>query len=227
VAALSGLFLIGGHCPESPAHEIPDVAEVYVKGVFTPRFVPPAPGSYDLPRIRRVPAFVLRDTEGRPVNTRSLTRGKVAVVSFIYTACSDRLGCPLASAALKELQTLLAREGLEGRAMLVSLSFDPERDTPAHLSTYARAFDADPSVWRFLTAPSERALRAVLDGYGQDRTPIYDERGRFTGQFRHVLKVFLVDPAGYVRNVYSVGFLVPQVVVNDIKTILGQGGAGE
>jgi cytochrome c peroxidase len=49
---------------------------------------------------------------------------------------------------------------------------------------------------------------------------VYDERGRFTGRYSHVLKVFLVDRAGDIRNVYSAGFLVPDVVVNDIKTVL-------
>jgi cytochrome c peroxidase len=49
---------------------------------------------------------------------------------------------------------------------------------------------------------------------------VYDERGRFTGRYSHVLKVFLVDRDGRIRNVYSTGFLVPQVVLNDIKTVL-------
>ncbi len=53
---------------------------------------------------------------------------------------------------------------------------------------------------------------------------MYDGRGRFTGRYRHVLKVFLVDRDGQIRNVYSAGFLVPEVVVNDIKTVLGRGG---
>ena len=49
---------------------------------------------------------------------------------------------------------------------------------------------------------------------------LLNERGRFTGRYRHVLKVFLVDQDGYIRNVYSAGFLVPDLVVNDIKTVL-------
>ena len=106
--------------------------------------------------------------------------------------------------------------------MLLTISFDAERDTPAQLTKYARAFDADPEIWRFMTAPSERVLDELLRSYGQDRAAVYDERGRFTGRYRHVLKVFLVDRDGQIRNVYSTGFLVPQVVVNDIKTILSK-----
>jgi len=156
-----------------------------------------------------------------------VTAGKVAVVSFIYTACPERLGCPLASLSLQDLQTKLKDEGLARHAMLLSISFDPERDTPAQLAKYARIYGADPRLWRFMTASSERALDHVLEGYGQDRAPVYDERGRFTGRYRHVLKVFLLDPAGYIRNVYSAGFLVPDLVLNDIKTILGEGAPRE
>jgi cytochrome oxidase Cu insertion factor (SCO1/SenC/PrrC family) len=208
--------------PPVRAHEAVNVEEEFVKGVFSPTFTPPAAGSYELPAVKRVPAVVLKDLTGRLASTRQVTAGKVAVVSFIYTACPERLGCPLASLALQDLQTRLKDEGLSGHAVLLSISFDPERDTPAQLAKYARIYGADPTLWRFMTAPSERALDHVLEGYGQDRAPLYDERGRFTGRYRHVLKVFLLDPTGYIRNVYSAGFLVPELVVNDIKTVLGE-----
>lgn len=202
------------------ADGISDLQDVYIKGAFAPAFVPPRPGTYELPAITRVPAFVLRDTAGRRVSTQAVMAGRVAVVSFMYTACSDRLGCPLAGTVLRDLQSRFRRDGLQGRAVLVSISFDPEHDAPAHLAKYARRFGATPSLWRFLAPPSEHALQAMLESYGQDRVRVYDERGRFTGQYRHVLKVFLVDPEGYVRNIYSAGFLVPEVVVNDVKTVL-------
>src|SRR5216684_3563363 len=128
---------------------------------------------------------------------------------------------------LQDLQAKLKEEGLGRHAILLSISFDPERDTPAQLAKYARIYGADPKLWRFMTASSERVLDHALEGYGQDRAPVYDERGRFTGRYRHVLKVFLLDPAGYIRNVYSAGFLVPDLVLNDIKTILGEGAPRE
>ena len=220
VLLLSGVILT---TPKAHGHEIPTFDEAYLQGVFAPRFTPPAAGTYELPVIKRVPGFVLTDALGRRVNTRALTQGKVAVISFIYTACTDRLGCPLASVALRELQAKLLQDGLQQHAVLLSISLDPERDTPARLDKYARLFWADPSVWRFLTASSERALRPVLESYGQDRARVYDEQGRFTGRYRHVLKVFLMDREGQIRNIYSTGFLVPQVVVNDIKTLLPTG----
>ena len=201
-------------------HEVLNVEDEFVKGVFSPSFTPPAAGSYELPAIKRISGFVLRDAAGPRVNTQAITAGKVAVISFVYTTCPERLGCPLASLALQSLQTRVKDEGLSGHVALLSISFDPGRDTPAALAKYARVYGADPRLWRFMTAPSGRVLDDVLESYGQDRAPVYDERGRFTGRFRHVLKVFLVDQDGYIRNVYSAGFLVADLVVNDIKTVL-------
>jgi len=221
--ALAALLAAGALGPaaalgHSPGPSLPDE---FIQGAFSPAFVPPEPGSYELPAIKRVGTFTLRDTAGRAVNTRSVTAGKIAVVSFIYTACPDRLGCPLASQTLRDLQTKLRETGLARQAALVSISFDPERDHPAQLAKYAQVYDADPTLWRFLTAPSGRVLGAVLESYGQDRTLERDERGHSTGRIRHVLKVFLVDREGFIRNVYSAGFLVPELVLNDIRTLLG------
>ena len=223
-AVLIGLVMaLGLFAPAfsvASAHGNPEWEETYIQGVFSPKFTPPAAGTYDLPVITRVSPVVLIDTAGRRVNTAPLMHGKVAVVSFIYTACSDRLGCPLAGMALRELQAKLLQEGLQDQAVLLSISLDAERDTPPQLAKYARVFGADPSLWHLLAAPSERVLRRALKSYGQDRARIYDADGRFTGRYRHVLKVFLVDQAGNVRNIYSTGSLVPQVMVNDIKTVL-------
>jgi cytochrome oxidase Cu insertion factor (SCO1/SenC/PrrC family) len=220
LAPLALLAMLGG--APALAHEAPRLEDEFIKGAFTPSFVPPAVGSYELPVVGKVGPFVLRDAEGRRVSTAAIMRGKAAVVSFIYTACSERLGCPLASTVLREVQQRLRAEDLAARTVLLTISFDAVRDTPARLATYARALDADPALWHFLTATSPSALPAILRSYGQDRTPIYDERGRFTGRYRHVLKVFLVDPSAQIRNVYSAGFLVPQVLINDIKTVLAE-----
>jgi cytochrome c peroxidase len=217
LALLVGLAAAPG---TAEAHEALSLEDEFVKGVFSPNFVPPVPGSYELPAVKRVAGFVLRDSTGRAVSTHQITAGKVAVVSFIYTACPDRLGCPLASLALQDLQGRLKDQGLYRDVVLLSISFDPGRDSPAQLAKYARVYGADPAFWRFMTAPSSRVLKDLLESYGQDRAPVYDSRGRFTGRYSHVLKVFLVDRAGDIRNIYSAGFLVPDLVVNDIKTVL-------
>jgi cytochrome oxidase Cu insertion factor (SCO1/SenC/PrrC family) len=205
------------------AHERPPAEEVYIQGDFTPRFTPPAPGTYELPVIKRIGSFPV--LEGRQaLRTQALLAGKIGVVSFIYTACSETLGCPLASEAMRQIQRHVAREGLRERVVLLSVSFDDVLDRASQLDAYARRWGADRSLWHFVRAPSEQSLEAMLAGFGQDRTRLYDDHGRFTGRYRHTLKVFLVDQRGAVRNIYSTGFLVPQVVINDIKTVLNERG---
>src|ERR1700674_1628714 len=158
-----------------------NLEDEFVKGVFSPNFVPPAAGTYELPAVKRVAGFVLKDSTGRAVDTQRVTSGKVAVVSFIYTACPERLGCPLASLALQDLQARLKDEGLHRDVVLLSISFDPGRDSPAQLAKYARVYGADPAFWRFMTAPSTRVLEGMLETYGQDRGPVNDPPTRFRG----------------------------------------------
>ena len=160
LALLVGLAAAPG---TAAAHEALSLEDEFVKGVFSPNFVPPVPGSYELPAVKRVAGFVLRDSTGRAVNTHQIAAGKVAVVSFIYTACPERLGCPLASLALQDLQGRLKDEGLCRDVVLISISFDPGRDGPAQLAKYARVYGADPAFWRFMTAPSTRVLEEMLD----------------------------------------------------------------
>jgi cytochrome oxidase Cu insertion factor (SCO1/SenC/PrrC family) len=110
--ALALLVGLGAAPGAAAAHEAVSLEEEFVKGVFSPNFVPPPPGTYELPAVKRVAGFVLRDSTGRTVDTQQITAGKVAVVSFIYTACPERLGCPLASLALQALQGRLTSEGV-------------------------------------------------------------------------------------------------------------------
>jgi cytochrome oxidase Cu insertion factor (SCO1/SenC/PrrC family) len=192
--ALAALLAAGALGPvPAPAHSTgPALPDEFIRGAFAPAFVPPPPGSYELPAIKRVGAFTLRDAAGRAVDTRSVMAGKIAVVSFIYTACPDRLGCPLASQTLRDLQTRLRETGLARQTMLVSISFDPERDHPAQLAKYARFTTPIPP----LALPDRaRRVRCGAGGYGQDRR-LSDEHGRPTGRICHAPKVFLVDATG-------------------------------
>ena len=221
---LSSLVLLAALAAgPTSAHERPPAEEVYIQGDFTPRFTPPAPGTYELPAITRVGSFPVLE-RGRALRTQALLAGKIGVVSFIYTACSETLGCPLASEAMRRLQHQVAHEGLRERVVLLSVTFDDVLDRASELDAYAQRWGADRSLWHFVRAPSEQSLEAMLAGFGQDRTKLYDAHGRFTGRYRHTLKVFLVDQRGAVRNIYSTGFLVPQVVINDIKTVLNERG---
>jgi len=119
---------------------------------------------------------------------------------------------------LQRLDRRIAADArLAGRVQLATVSFDPRRDTPARMADL-RASLAPRGRWRFLTAGDAAQLRPVLDDYGQDvLRPPEDPHG----PLRHVLKVFLVDDSGAVRNIYSTGFLDVRLMRNDALTVLG------
>ncbi len=180
----------------------------------------PAAGSYELPGIEQVSDHVLLGSDGSPTTLLGLKKGACAVVSFVYLSCTDAAGCPLSLATLQRLDRALARSPeLSGRVRLATVSFDPGRDRPEQMAR-TRGHMAPRSDWRFLTAASEAQLRPVLEDFGQDAVPIFSDTGARSGVLRHVLKVFLVDDAGTVRNIYSTGFLDHRILLRDIETLM-------
>jgi cytochrome oxidase Cu insertion factor (SCO1/SenC/PrrC family) len=189
-------------------------------------FLPPPPGSYALQKIQRVADANLLDSTGDTVRLSALTRGKITLLTFFYTYCVDPLGCPFAHATLADLRDRVRGDrGLLGRVRFVSVSLDPTHDTPAAIATYRQGFDIDPAFeWRFLTARRVPELLPVLDDFGQDVSVELDQNGRATRTLHHMLKMFLIDARGEVREIYSLAFLQPQVMFNDIKTLALESG---
>ena len=189
-------------------------------------FTPPPPGSYVLHRIQPAPDAGLLDSDAKPRALAPLVRGKITLLSFFYTYCSDAWGCPFAYATLAGLrETLLREPALAQRVRFVNISFDPTNDTPPQLRAYAGALAHDPRFeWRFLTAPSLRSLLPLLDGFGQDVSVVSDTSGRPTRTRNHTLKMFLIDGQGEVREIYALDFLHPQVMLNDIRTLAMENG---
>lgn len=113
----------------------------------------------------QVPGFSLIDQDGNPVTSEAL-KGRAVVYNFIYTSCPT--ACPFMTASLAEVRDLLARKGLLKEVLLVSISFDPERDTPEVLKQHARRFNADTEHWRWLTGSGlmEDIERVVHEGFG-------------------------------------------------------------
>ena len=191
----------------------------YAVGSFAPSYTPPAPGTYELPVIDTVDDHPLRAEDGARVRLFELTRDRIAVVAFVYTTCVETAGCPLSQAVLHRLDRDLAADpGLRREVVLVSLSFDPERDDPARL-TAVRDAHAPKADWRFVTTP-EPDLATLLGDFDQPVSRLRFPDGRWTGLYRHVLKVFLLDRQHRVRNIYSTGMLDAALVLNDVRTLL-------
>jgi cytochrome c peroxidase len=183
-------------------------------------FVLPEPGSYELPPIAHVADFALQDETGAPARLLDLAPDQVAIVSFVYTRCSDGRGCPAALAVFQRLDRALAADAtLAEHVRIATVSFDPAHDTPVRMAALRRAL-APRSQWRFLTAGTPDAIAPVLAAFGQDALPLVGDGGHALGLYRHVLKVFLVDAHGAVRNVYSSGFLSPELLLVDARTVL-------
>jgi cytochrome oxidase Cu insertion factor (SCO1/SenC/PrrC family) len=182
----------------------------------------PKPGTYALPAIKSAADGELLDSNGKPARLRELTRGRVTVLSFIYTRCSDAAACPYATGVLRELHLLSREDAALARGMrLVSMSFDPEHDTPERLRTLATLAESPKPAaeWRFVTAPSREALLPVLEAYGQAVAPKKNAADPL-GPLNHNLRVFLVDAAGRIRNIYSSGTLDPRLVLADVRTLM-------
>lgn len=184
-------------------------------------FVAPEPGTYRLPVLGSAADGTVLDAEGNDATLHGLMGDKVVLLSFIYATCSDVNGCPLATSVLHKIKNRLKKEPeLVGQLRLLTLSFNPEHDTPPRMKQYGQAFQEPGVEWQFLTTRSERQLEPILDSYKQTLEKVYDDQGRFTGTFSHILRVYLIDRDKRLRNIYSVSFLQPETLINDIKTVL-------
>jgi protein SCO1 len=202
-------------------------APVFAHDVELPTldFVPPAPGSYVLHRIMPAPDGRVLGLDGREQPLSRYTREQITLLGFIYTTCVDPQGCPLAYKVFDALkQAIESTPRLHGKVRFVTLSFDPARDTPDVMHSYAgsRAVDHGKTLrWYFLTTRSARELMPLVEGFGQDIvTTVERASGKPRRELSHVLKVFLIDAAGDVREIYTSNFLHPRTVLNDIETLL-------
>jgi cytochrome oxidase Cu insertion factor (SCO1/SenC/PrrC family) len=188
----------------------------------------PAPGTYVLDRIMQTPSASVLDSDGSMQPLRRFLTGKVTLFAFIYTACSDARGCPLALATMHALKAAIAQDPrLREQVRFVSMSFDPAYDTPQAMRSYG-GIDARPDArprWHFLTSRSARELNPVLRGFGQDVRASDVEAasgGAMTARapLEHLLKIYLVDQQGTVREIYSPAFLQASAMLTDIRSLV-------
>jgi protein SCO1/2 len=168
-------------------------------------------GSY-LPVIEPAPRFALVDSEGHPATSAELD-GQVVILAFMYTHCTTV--CPMVTERMAAIAKRVGRAAPFGAVRLVSISFDPARDTPAWLKTYSESIGADPRRWMFLSGSPEQLASVMKDyDFHVERKP--------TGDFDHVSRVYLIDTAARVRNIYSASFLDPPAVERDVNSLLAE-----
>ena len=170
-----------------------------VVGWLAPTFSHATAESEALPRIGPAPDLSLTTQDGQRLSLKEL-RGKVVAVTFIYTSCADT--CPLLTAKMAGLQAALGAD-FGPKVFFLSITVDPERDTPAVLQRYAQAHGASLAGWAFLTGTAAE-IRQVARRYGifYKKTP--------RGDVDHTFLTSLVDQSGTLRVQYLRGTLRPR-----------------
>jgi protein SCO1/2 len=162
-----------------------------------------------LPKIRPAPEFTLTKQDGKQLALREL-RGKVVAITFIFASCTDT--CPLLTAKMVAIQDRLG-PAFGPQAFFLSITVDPERDTPAVLKRYAKAYNANLAGWAFLTGtPTE--IRNMAKRYG-----IYYKKAS-GGDVDHTFLTSLVDQGGTLRVQYMGVRFNPDDLLQDIRTLL-------
>ncbi len=145
-----------------------------------------------LPVLSTVQDFSLVERSGRPV-TRTDLRENIWVVDFIFTSCAGP--CPLMSRRMSQLQTAFAHAG---DVKLLSVSVDPERDTPQVLSQYAANFGADPEKWLFLTGEKRQILNLA-----RNSLKVAVKEATADSPIVHSTYFILLDKLGRIRGYYN------------------------
>ena len=213
------LLAAAAACPAVSAHD--ERPEILAPGWGILNYEAPAPGTYRLPPIMRAAdGRVLRE-DATTANLFDLMGDRLVLLSFVYTRCTDVNGCPLAKAVFHLVRARLKQHpDLAANTRLVSISFDPDNDTPEVMRAYRPKGDDGSVEWLFLTTRDRSDLAPILEAYGQYTLREYDHNGDYTGEFAHLLRVFLIDRERRVRNIYSAGFLHPDILMNDLETLL-------
>lgn len=174
-----------------------------------------APGRAAPPPLLELPDFALVDQGGRPVRRADLA-GRPWIASFVFTRCGG--ACPRIVAQMARLERLLPHPELVTR---VSITVDPEHDTPAVLAGWAAALGVEDPRWLFLTGPRAEVHRLVREGF---KLAVGEGEGTAVEPILHSTRLALVDGAGRVRGYYdafdeeAVGRLL-----EDVRALLRQG----
>ena len=162
-----------------------------------------------LSKIKPAPEFTLTNQDGKRLALKEL-RGKVLAITFIFASCVDT--CPLLTAKLAGIQKRLGSD-FGSKVHFVSITVDPERDTPEVLKRYAEAYKANLSGWAFMTG-SQAEIREVAKRYGiyYKKTP--------RGDVDHTFLTSLIDQKGILRVQYMGVKFNPDEMLRDLRSLM-------
>jgi protein SCO1/2 len=168
-----------------------------------------------LPLGAAVPDITFTDESGKP-RPLSSYRGSYTLLTFIYTRCPLPDYCPRMNAHFAAVQRGLKTDSrLGGSVRLLSVSFDPEFDSPARLAAKAKEMGADPALWHFVTAPRER-----VDAFGGLLGLSVLREGDGGQNITHNLRTALLDRDGKLARTYNGKEWSPEEVIRDLQALV-------
>jgi protein SCO1 len=162
-----------------------------------------------LPKIAPAPEFSLTSQDGGQVTLADF-RGKVVAVTFIYTLCTTT--CPILTPMMSFVQDQLGHD-FGTKIAFISITVDPDRDTPQVLKKYAQAFGANLAGWAFLTGTPD-AIGDVTRRYGVFASKTAN------GDVDHTFLTSIVDPRGILRVQYVGVRFDPDELRRDLLSLL-------
>ena len=154
-------------------------------------------GHEELPVLMTLPEFTLTDQSDNAFGAAQLD-GKVWVANFMFTRCPAT--CPIQTANMGRLLTMLSRTPEESAVQFLSISVDPDYDTPAVLRVYSEKVVADASRWRFLTGDRETIWKLWKHGF---KLPVSDAPLDSASPILHSQRFIVVDQQSRVRGLYD------------------------
>jgi protein SCO1/2 len=175
---------------------------------------PPEPESV-LPIGAALPDITFTDEAGR-ARPLSSWRGSFTLLTFIYLRCPLPEYCPRMNAHFAAVQRALkADPRLAAQVRLLSISFDPEFDTPARLAAKAKELGADPDLWHFVTAPRDQ-----VDAFGGQLGLSVLREGASGANITHNLRTALLDRDGKLARTYNGKEWAPEEVIRDLQALV-------
>ena len=162
-------------------------------------------------------SFALIDQDGADIQFPDAYEGNVLLVGYVYTHCPDI--CPMITYNMRDIQRELPDED---EFMLVSLSFDPKRDSPEILHEYAENYNLNQQNWRFLTGNTQEVDEALetLEIKTLKSPTTFKEDGTQQYFIDHTDRVTLIDRNGNVRNTYVGSKMNQEQIISDIHKLL-------
>jgi len=162
----------------------------------------------------RVPDLKYVDETGA-AHTLDEWRGKIVVVTFIYTRCPFPDFCPRMDRQFKSVQAaILDDPQLRDRVRLLSVSFDPTFDTPSVLAAHAKTLGADPRIWHFVTGDSES-----IDRFASRFGVSIVREGTQAENITHNLRTGVIGSSGTLEAAFTGNDWTPQQVVDAVRRV--------